>query len=114
LPPYYGCFLEPVACCLYAVRRGAIPSGGTVLVTGAGSNGLIIVQLARVLGAGTVVVSEPDAERRGLALSLGADEAFDPLTTSPAEALGGRDVEVAIETAGNPTALQNCLDAVVD
>ena len=37
LPADRGCLLEPVSCCVYAVRRGAVPAGATVLVTGAGS-----------------------------------------------------------------------------
>jgi threonine 3-dehydrogenase len=63
LPADRGCLLEPVACCGYAVRRGAVPAGATVLVTGAGSNGLLIAQLARAAGAGRVLVSEPDPRR---------------------------------------------------
>ncbi len=107
-----GCLMEPVSCCVYAVRRGAIPAGATVLVTGAGSNGLLITQLARTAGAGRVIVSEPDAGRRALALAFGADHAVDPAAGPLAEALRAEDIAVAFESAGSPPALRDCLDAV--
>jgi threonine dehydrogenase-like Zn-dependent dehydrogenase len=109
-----GCLLEPVSCCAYAVRRGAVPAGATVLVTGAGSNGLLILQLARAAGAGRVIVSEPDARRRGLALALGADLAVDPAAGPLAGALPAEVIAVAFESAGSPAALRDCLDAVAD
>lgn len=31
LPPDRGCLLEPVSCCVHAVRRAAVPPGATVL-----------------------------------------------------------------------------------
>ena len=109
-----GCLLEPVSCCVYAVRRGAVPEGGTVLVTGAGSNGLLILQLARKAGAGRVIVSEPDARRRGLALALGADHAVDPAGGPLAGSLGAEVISVAFESSGSPAALSDCLDVVAD
>ena len=114
LPADRGCLLEPVSCCVYAVRRGAVPAGATVLVTGAGSNGLMIAAVARKAGAGRVIVSEPDARRRGLALALGADEALDPAGGSLTEALRDEVISVAFESAGSPAALQDCLDVVAD
>jgi threonine dehydrogenase-like Zn-dependent dehydrogenase len=114
LPADRGCLLEPVSCCAYAVRRGALPPGATVLVTGAGSNGLLITQLARQAGAGRVIVSEPDPRRRGQALALGADDALDPAAGPLAEALGGEVIGVAFESAGSLGGLRDCLDAVAD
>ena len=111
LPPDRGCLLEPVSCCVYAVRRGRISAGATVLVTGAGSNGLLILQLARQFGAGRVIVSEPDDRRRALALELGADEVIDPAAAPLGELLQDAAIEVAFESAGSPAALQGCLDA---
>jgi 2-desacetyl-2-hydroxyethyl bacteriochlorophyllide A dehydrogenase len=114
LPPERGCLLEPVSCCVYAVRRAGAPSGATVLVTGAGSNGLLIAQLARQAGAGRVIVSEPDASRREQALALGADEVVDPAAAPLAEALRGRVITLGFESAGSPAALRDLLDVVAD
>ena len=43
------------------------------MVLGAGSIGLILVQLARAAGASHVIVSEPDERKRRLAAQFGAD-----------------------------------------
>jgi 2-desacetyl-2-hydroxyethyl bacteriochlorophyllide A dehydrogenase len=112
LPPHLAAFLEPVAACANAVIRARIPLGATVLVTGGGSNGLIITQLARRAGAARVVVSEPDPGRRAAALELGADMGVDPSATPIREALDGEPIDVAIDSTGFLPALSDCLAAV--
>lgn len=78
-----------VACVLgCAVQTGVgavlntarVEEGATVLVMGLGGVGLSIVQGARLASAATVIVSDPVAERRELALKLGATHAIDPTT----------------------------------
>ncbi|HUG15126.1 MAG TPA: zinc-binding dehydrogenase [Thermomicrobiales bacterium] len=49
-----------------------------VLITGAGTIGLLAVWSLRALGVETVDVVEPNASRRELALALGARQALDP------------------------------------
>jgi 2-desacetyl-2-hydroxyethyl bacteriochlorophyllide A dehydrogenase len=112
LPLHHSCFLEPVSACTKALRLGRIPFGGSVLVAGAGSNGLLLLQLARLSGAARVVVSEPNGERRALARQLGADEVLDPGEASVPDQVGGRPFQVAFETSGHPAALRECLDVV--
>lgn len=112
LPLHHSCFLEPVSACMKALRRGRIPFGGSVLVAGAGSNGLLLLQLARLSGAARVVVSEPSGDRRALAQQLGADEVLDPLETPVADQVTGRPFQVVFETSGHPAALRECLDVV--
>ena len=100
-------FIEPVACCLRAVRRkGDVRPGDTVHVVGLGAMGLLMLQLARALGAGRVFGSDFADERRRLALSLGLDAAFDPASTDPAAAVAGRTdgrgADVVLVTPGGP------------
>src|SRR5439155_14318389 len=64
-------FVEPLACLIRAVENGPIQPGSSALVTGAGPMGLVLLQLVQRAGAG-VLVSEPAAARRELALRLGA------------------------------------------
>lgn len=71
---------EPLACCMHGADQANICSGSTVVILGAGSAGLLLTQLARISGAGHVIVSEPDADRRRLAMHLGADTVLDPQT----------------------------------
>ncbi len=80
-----GALLEPTATCLYAVEQSELRPGERVLVIGAGPMGLLTAQLARRVGAARVVVTEPDATKRELALAVGADDALDPRTTDLSE-----------------------------
>lgn len=49
--------------------------------------GLAHVALARLQGASKIIVSEPDAHRRGIATQMGADLTVDPLNENLAEIL---------------------------
>lgn len=97
---------EPLACCLHGIDNISIVPGDTVCVIGGGAIGQIMAQLARISGASKVIVSEPSAVRRELAVSLGADAAFDPLEggiKSQLRAILGKDyTDVVIECAGKP------------
>jgi L-iditol 2-dehydrogenase len=67
-------FIEPVACCLRAVRRARVAPGDTAVVIGLGSIGCLFVQLLRRAGASVVGV-DPIGERAALAKRLGAEAA---------------------------------------
>jgi len=73
-----ACLAEPLSCCVHGMDRAAIQSGSTVLVLGAGLIGLMLTRLARLAGAGLIVSSEPQAERRARAQEFGADQVVDP------------------------------------
>ncbi len=70
--------IEPLACCVRGIQRASIQAGDSVLVLGAGSNGLMLAQLARQRGAVCVVIVDPIAYRRTCALDAGVDYALDP------------------------------------
>lgn len=83
-----------------------VASGESVVVhAAAGGVGSLAVQLGRPLGAGRVIATASSAEKRALALELGADVAIDPvpegLTERLIEANGGREVDVVFEMAGD-------------
>jgi (R,R)-butanediol dehydrogenase/meso-butanediol dehydrogenase/diacetyl reductase len=93
--------VEPLAVVRRAFRRGQVVPTDRVAVLGAGPIGLAVVAWARAIGVETVVVSEPSALRRDLAIELGAAAAFDPLTEPVAGA-------VAAATGGGPTVVFEC------
>ena len=99
-----------------ALNTADIVEGDTVLVTGAGGIGLSIVQGARIAGAGTIIVSDPDAERRASALKLGATHAIDPTADDINQAvhdlsLHGMGADVAFEAVGKSALISACIDA---
>ena len=94
---------EPLACCIHGADQANITPGSTVVVLGAGSIGLILVQLARISGARHIIVSEPDERKRSLAAQLGADAQLNPLAEDVfAEVLTRTSVgaDIVIESAG--------------
>jgi len=80
------------------------PGESVVVHSAAGGVGSIAVQLARSLGAGRVIGTATGAERRQLALELGAHVAVDPapegLTERLLEANEGRPLDVVFDMAG--------------
>ena len=56
--------IEPAAVALYGVDRGGVEAGSTVLVSGAGPIGALTVLAAKAAGAATIIVSEPNPNRR--------------------------------------------------
>jgi L-iditol 2-dehydrogenase len=99
-------FVEPLACCLRAVRRAPIERGDTVAVVGLGSIGCLFVQLARGAGARVVGV-DPLADRSALAERLGANTAGAPAAVEPAIAAlsEGRGADQVIVTGGGADVL---------
>ena len=65
--------IEPLACCVRGINRSDIQPGDSVLVLGAGSNGLMLAQLAQQRGAIRVIIVDPIAYRRQRALDAGID-----------------------------------------
>ena len=79
--------------------------GETVVVhAAAGGVGTIAVQLAKLWGAGRVIATASSADKRELAISLGADVAVDStsedLTAALKQANGGRGVDIVLEMTG--------------
>lgn len=105
-----GSLTEPLACALHAIDLADIPSGGTVLIIGAGSVGLLLLQLAIHSGAAQVIVSDPIAAKRQLALRLGADAAVDPtqedLLQRVLDLTGGFGVDRVLEAVGIPPTIE--------
>ena len=77
--PAVAALTEPFACVLRGQNALNIQPGNVVLVMGAGPIGIMHIKLARLRGAGRVIVSEPAEERLAQAVQTGADRAVNPL-----------------------------------
>lgn len=82
-----------------------VGDGESVVIGGAsGGVGSLAVQLGHPLGAGTVIATASNEDKRALALELGADRAVDPAAEGLTERLeaanGGRPVDVVFEMSG--------------
>lgn len=84
-------------------NTAGVEKGASVLIMGLGGVGMAAVQGARISGATTIIVSDPVAERRELAMRLGATHSVDPMTDNLVEQcmqLTEVGVDYAFETAG--------------
>jgi len=106
---------EPLAVVVRAVARGAVQRGARAAVVGAGSLGLLALQVLRGRGARVLVVSRT-ARRLALARELGAETTHavaDRPLDEAARAFSGREgVDVVIETAGTADAVAHALTLV--
>src|SRR6266851_3206670 len=114
LPPEMGALAEPLSCALHAVGRGEIRPADRVAIVGAGALGLLVLAVARLTGATHVVVSDPDAGRRELAMRLGATRTVDPLREDllgvVREMTDGRGVDCAFEAVGAQATLERAFE----
>lgn len=113
--------LGPLGC---GVQTGAgavmnslkLKAGESIAVFGGGAVGLSAVLAAKVVGASHIVVVEPNAARRALALELGATAAIDPAAESDVPgavkaASGG--VQCALDTTGIPPVIRQAADTLL-
>lgn len=108
---------EPLGCIIHSVDaaaraharfhlNGTAPRVRSILICGAGPAGLMFAQyVRRVLGYdGLLLVSEPNEEKRALALRFGADHGIDPGERDAVEAVqdysDGKGVDCLIEASG--------------
>lgn len=95
--------IEPLTVGLHLVERAGIALNEHLVVLGAGPIGLTVVLWARALGVAQILVSDPVAARRDVALRMGATAVLDPSSVDLAEACQeqwGCLPEVVIECMG--------------
>lgn len=98
--------LEPAAVIATAVRAGRPAPGERIAVVGAGTLGLLAVQLLAASSPGTLTVIDPRTARGEQATAFGAGESLPP---DAAESRHGT-FDLVVETAGAPsTAAASCL-----
>ena len=89
---------------LYRTCGRVAPGESVVVHSAAGGVGSLAVQLGHPMGAGRVIATASSADKRELALELGADVAIDGdpegLTERLLEANGGEPIDVVFDQAG--------------
>jgi L-idonate 5-dehydrogenase len=110
-----GAMAEPLAVALHAVNRAGPLLGRSVLVTGCGPIGAMIIIAARRAGAGLIVATDVVNHPLRKAASVGADETIN--VAEQPEALGRHaadkgQFDVLFEASGNERALRSAFDVV--
>jgi (R,R)-butanediol dehydrogenase/meso-butanediol dehydrogenase/diacetyl reductase len=110
--------IEPAAVAVYAVDRGRVQAGSSVLVSGAGPIGALTLLAARAAGASTLFVSEPNPNRLRKAQEIvpgviPIDPRSDDLVAIVrAHTESGVGVDTALECVGHEGSLNACVKAV--
>ena len=92
-----GAMVEPLACAVHGLRRLGPLFGDSVLLTGAGTMGLLLLQLLVHSGAGPVTVVDRVADRLAVARKLGAAHVASGLAE-----LSDERFEIAVDATGVP------------
>jgi L-iditol 2-dehydrogenase len=100
LDPVTATFIEPLACVLRAQDRAGLRAGDSLLVVGAGVNGLLQIAAAHARGVEAVWVREPRRERLDRAEAWGAEHH------------GNELVDIAIACTPKPEAIEAAAAAV--
>jgi L-iditol 2-dehydrogenase len=107
-----GAMLEPLGVALHALRLARVRPGDSVGVFGCGPIGLLLIQLARIAGATTIVATDRLPHRVDAARRLGAVAALVAGGTERdvlLDATAGRGVDAAIEIAGEDDAIETAV-----
>jgi len=107
---------EPLACALRGLQETGADIGDTITIIGAGPLGLMLMQVAKLMGCDVVAVVKRD-EQVSDAKRFGADDVVHiNKVKSPIEAVmhltEGRGSDVVIEAVGRPQAWQWAVDMV--
>lgn len=111
-----GALLEAAGVAVHAIQRANYSvAGRAVLVSGAGPVGLVVVNLALLMGASHVIAVDPNPYRRAQAEKLGATALHpnDGIVERCRELTGRRGgFDVAFECSGAPGTLTTLFEAV--
>jgi (R,R)-butanediol dehydrogenase/meso-butanediol dehydrogenase/diacetyl reductase len=108
--------VEPTVCTIRAMDLSPIKHGQTVLVSGVGGIGSILLDQVIHSGAAKITVSDPVPQKRANALAMGAQYAIDPikenLVERAREITNGKGFDLIYEVSGVPQAAPPMLEAM--
>jgi L-iditol 2-dehydrogenase len=100
----HAALLEPASIGTHAANRAPISNNDTVVVIGAGTIGLFILQAAKLRGAAKVIAVDINEFRLDIAKKLGAVRLINPLNSDLSEAIlqetEGKGANVTLEAVG--------------
>lgn len=107
-----GALLEPCTVAYHALNRGGGVAGKTVVVFGAGSIGLITIQVAQALGAARIIAVDLSDSHLKSAAQFGAHITLNPQNGDVVESIMGittYGADLVVEVAGVPATLMQAV-----
>src|ERR1700736_3528750 len=118
LTPHEAVMVEPTACALHGIEVLGMNPGSEVLLFGAGPTGQVLAQLAKLNGAGRLIVAAPEGSRLDLIGRLAADDTVAIDRKDPGkhrahlQNLSPNGFDYVIEATGSPAICQDALSYV--
>ena len=111
----HASFLEPISIAFHASNRAPLSADDTVLIIGAGTIGLFILQSVKLKGVKKVIIADINEFRLNIAKNLGADVVINSLKSNLFEIVlnetENRGVDVAFEAVGFAKTFRNAVPA---
>lgn len=110
-----GTLLEPLGVVYRAVKSAPNLLNSSVFIAGAGTIGLLLLQLLRLAGAGPIIVADINEIRLNIAKKLGADITLNPERGDIKDIISRLDisgVDVAFEAVGIESTANQVLNVV--
>ncbi len=109
-----GILLEPLAVGIHALNRGGGAQGKNILVTGAGTIGLVTAQAAKAMGAASVMITDVSDFKLDMAKNCGIDHNVNVATTdlkSAVNSVFGEDIlDMIVECSAVESAINQAID----
>lgn len=108
-------FHEPLGCVLRAFRTAQLQPGQCVLVLGSGIAGMLIIHMAKILGAGKILAVDEASYRLDMARKYGADVTMVPSQETSVcvrEMNSGRLADLVFVSTGAQQAHHQALECV--
>jgi len=111
-----ACLVEPLSVAQHAVSRAPVSRDSSAVVIGAGVIGLLIIQLLRAAGCGTIITADLDPGRLAMALGFGAPHALQADAVDVAAEVraltGGRGADLAFDAVGVASTVETAVQSV--
>jgi L-iditol 2-dehydrogenase len=112
-----GAALTIAGTCMYGFERiGWVKPGETVVVTGPGAMGIVSAQIAKLIGAGRVIMTGTREERLAMGRELGVDITINVRKEDPVEKVleltDGVGADMVVECTGQPGPAVEAFDMI--
>lgn len=116
IEPLQGAMAEPLACVINAHNKVSIPVGGSVLIFGAGTIGLMHLMISLRGRASTVTIVDKKPQQLELGKKLGATNALlsDEKLPETLKALEPRGFSAVIDATGVPKVVEQAISCLAD
>lgn len=116
LPLDYGAMIEPVAVAVHATLRAGDLKGRNVVVSGAGTIGNLVAQVAKAKGAKRVLITDISDFRLETARKCGIMDTLNVTTTPLKKGIrnlfGEEDFQTAFEVSGVESSIRSLMECI--